>query len=118
MPLAETGETAVMDALLVGRFVSLHTGIPPGNEVVGGAYARQPATFVQTSGPDPTIYKNDALIAYPTATGAWGIIAYFGIWSALTGGSLLAYNVVGASKPVDAGDSARWDPNSLTVDTN
>jgi hypothetical protein len=118
MPLANTGEITVLDALLAGRFVSLHTGIPPGNEVTGGEYIRQPATFVKISGPDPTVYENSTLISYPTASANWGLINYFGVWSAESGGSLLAYNVVGVAKSVTAGDAVRWDPNSLTVDTN
>ena len=118
MPLADTGETAVLDALLTGRFVSLHTAAPPSNEVSGGGYARQPATFVKTSGPDPTVYNNDSTITFPTASTPWGTIAYFGIWSAVSGGDLLAYNAVDTPKSVDIGDFARWDVNSLTIDTN
>jgi len=117
MPLANTGETTVLSALLTGRFISLHTGVPPSNEVVGSAYARQAATFAQTSGPDPTIYKNSGLIQFPTATGSWGTITHFGIWSASTAGNLLAYNTVTTSKPVAIDDAVKFDINALSVDT-
>lgn len=118
MPLADTGETTVLDSLLAGRFVSLHTSVPPASEVSGGAYARQAATFAKTSGPDPTIYKNSALITYPTASASWGNVTHFGIWSAASGGTLLAYNTLASNKNIDSGDVVRWDPNTLVVDTN
>jgi hypothetical protein len=117
MPLAATGETTVLTALLASRFLSLHTALPPSGEVTGGAYARQPVTFAQTSGPDPTIYKNTALVQFPTATASWGTITHFGIWSAASGGNLLGYNTVTTAKAVAIDDAVKWDPNALAVDT-
>jgi len=117
MPLAATGETTVLTALLASRFLSLHTAAPPTSEVSGSGYARQAVTFAQTSGPDPTVYKNTALVTFPTATGAWGTITHFGIWTAASGGSLLAYNSVTTPKPVAVDDIVRWEANALSVDT-
>ena len=117
MPLAATGETTVLTALLASRFLSLHTAVPPGSEVSGGAYARQSVTFAQTSGPDPTVYKNTALVTFPTATASWGTITHFGIWSAASGGNLLAYSAVTTAKPVAIDDIVRWEANALSVDT-
>jgi len=118
MPLADVGETTVLNSLLAGRYLSLHTSSPPGNEVVGGAYARQPVTFVKTSGPDPSVYKNNALIQFPVATANWGFVTNFGIWSASTGGDLLAYGAVTSAKPVDTDDTVQWEVNSLAVATD
>jgi len=117
MPLADVGENVVLDALLTSRFLSLHTASPPGSEVSGGAYARQSVTFVETSGPDPTIYKNSVAVQFPTATAGWGTISHFGIWSAASGGNLLAYGSVTTPKIVAIDDIARWEINALAVDT-
>jgi hypothetical protein len=117
MPLAGSGETTVLDALLAGRFVSLHTGVPPAMEIPAGGYARQPAIFAQTSGPDPTIYGNNAVIEYPAATTDWGTVTHFGIWTSVSGGSFLGWNTVTTPKAVTEGDIVRWDVNALTVDT-
>ena len=117
MPLADTGETTVLDALLTSRFLSLHTAAPPTSEVSGSGYARQSVTFVKTSGPDPTVYKNSVAVQFPAATGSWGTITHFGIWSASSGGNLLAYNAVTTSKLVAIDDIARWEINALSVDT-
>jgi hypothetical protein len=119
MPLAVTGEDAVLDALLSGsRFVSLHGALPPGGEVSAGDYLRKPVTFVKTSGPDPTVYKNSNSIEYLPAVNNWGTINYFGIWSSLTGGDLLAYNNVNTPQEVGIDDIVLWGPHSLVVDTN
>jgi len=120
MPLSSTGETTVLNSLLAARFVSLHTS-NPGNtgagEVVGGGYARQAATFTN-AGSNPTVSSNSALIQYPTATAPWGTITHFGIWSAASGGTFLAYNAVTVPKTIDTDDIARWEVGKLTVTTD
>jgi len=117
MPLADTGENVVLDALLTGRYLSLHTASPPASEVSGSGYVRQAVTFAETSGPDPTVYKNSVAVQFPAATGSWGTITHFGIWSAVSSGNLLAYSTVTTPKAVAADDIARWEINALSVDT-
>jgi len=104
--------------LLGDRFLSLHGDLPPGGEFSGGGYSRQPVTFVKTSGPDPTVYKNSASVEFPPAVTDWGDVYYFGIWSSVTGGNLLAYNNTNVPKTVEIDDIVIFGPNSLTVDTN
>ena len=120
MPLAGTGETTVLNALLAGRYLSLHTGLPPSSEIStsGSGYARQPVTFAQASGPDPTVYKNTVAVQTNPALTDWGFINYFGVWTALTGGSLLAYAALDTGKQVAIGDVVRWEINALSVDAN
>ena len=120
MALATAGETLVLDTLLTARYVSLHTGTPPTGEVsgVGTGYIRQAATFVKTAGPDPSVYKNSTVIQYSPAILDWGSVTYFGIWTAASGGTLLAYAPVNTTKNVTANDVVRWEINSLTVSTD
>ena len=120
MPLASTGETTVLNALLAARFVSLHTADPGNtgaNEVSGGAYARQAMTFANT-GSNPTVAANTGVVQYPTATASWGTVTHFGIWSAVTGGTFLGYNTVTTPKAIGIDDIARWDIGKLTVTTD
>jgi hypothetical protein len=120
MPLSSAGETNVLTSLLTGRFVSLHIA-DPGNtgvsEVIGGSYARQSATFVST-GSNPTVASNSTLIQFPVATGLWGVITHFGIWSAVSAGTFLAYEAVAVPKTVNVDDIARWDIGKLSVITD
>jgi len=120
MPLSSQGESTVLNAFLAARFVSLHTGAPGdvgSNEVTGGAYVRQAATFTN-SGNNPTVSANNAVIQYPTATAAWGTITHFGIWSAVSAGTFLGWNTVVTPKTIDIDDIARWEVGKLTVTTD
>ena len=117
MPLSSNGESTVLAALLAARFVSLHTGDPGNtgaNEVTGGAYARQAATFAN-AGSNPTVASNNALIQYPTATAPWGTVTHFGLWSAVSGGTFLGGAAVVTPKVIDTDDIARWDATKLSV---
>jgi hypothetical protein len=121
MPLATTGESTVLNALLAARFVSLHTA-NPGNtgasEVAVGAYARQgPVTFAN-AGNNPTVASNSAVVQYPTATAPWGTISFFGLWTAVTAGTFLGYGTVTTPKSIDTDDIARWEIGKLTVSTD
>jgi hypothetical protein len=118
MPLSSSGESNVLASLLAARYVSLHTAAPGDtgiNEVAGGAYARQgPVTFSNT-GTNPTVAANTAVVQYPVATANWGTITHFGIWSAASGGTFLAWAVVTTPKSIDIDDIARWEIGKLTV---
>jgi hypothetical protein len=116
--LSSIGETAVLSPLTTTAYVSLHTG-DPGNtgltEVSGGAYARQgPVTF-GNSGNNPTVASNSAIITFPVATGAWGTIAYFGVWDAATAGNFRGSGAVTTPKAVNSGDTARFAAGALTI---
>lgn len=119
MPLVNAGEVVVLDALLTSRFLALHTGDPTaGNEVSGTAYARESVTFASASGPDPTVYSNSAEVEFDPAGSNWGTITHFSIWTAVSGGSMLAYAALSASKAIDTNDIARWAAGALEVEAD
>jgi hypothetical protein len=96
-------------------FVALYTGAPNdaggGTEVSGGAYARQAVTF-SVSGDTAT---NTGAIEYPTATAGYGTVTHVGIFDASTGGNLIAYAALTASKTIDTGDVLRLPAGDLDV---
>lgn len=96
-------------------FVALYTGAPSdaggGTEVSGGAYARQAVTF-SVSGDTAT---NTGAIEYPTATAGYGTVTHVGIFDASTGGNLIAYAALTASKTIDTGDVLRLPAGDLDV---
>ena len=74
------------------RYVSLHTADPTSaNELSGGGYARVAVAAagwtVDTTSGDVT---NAAAIAFPDPTADWSDPTHVGLWSAATGGNLLA----------------------------
>ena len=120
MSLAAAGEVRVLNGLLAGVFISLHTadpGVSGTGEVTGGSYARQSASFTNT-GSNPTTAANSGVVQFPQASASWGNITHFGIWSAVTGGQFLGGAAVDVSKSIGIGDVARWDINTLKVTAN
>ena len=116
--LSSKGETAVLAPLTTTAYVSLHTADPldtGGSEVSGGAYARQgPVTFAN-AGNNPTVASNSAIVTFPAATGAWGTVAYFGLWDAATAGNFRGAGALTTPKAVNNGDTARFTAGSLTI---
>lgn len=114
MPLTSTGEAAALNGLLTGRYVGLHTGDPSGglNEVSGGSYARQSYVYSIT-GANPGTAGNTGVITFPTATASWGTITYAALWSAVSGGSVVAYQALAVSKSVSIDDVVRFAVNEL-----
>lgn len=98
----------------VGLFTDA-TGIAadqPTTEVSGGAYARTAATFgASTTGTT----ANSADITFPVATAGWGTVNYVGVFDAASGGNLLFWGALTASKTIANGDTFKITSGSLTV---
>jgi len=89
-----------------------------GIEVSGGGYARVPASFVRAG----NVASNSATIEFPAATGSWGTVGYFEIWTAATGGSRQYWGPLvdpsdsaGQAISVTAGDILRFSAGTLMV---
>jgi len=100
------------------KYVALYTVAPTdtggGTEVTGGAYARQTSTFT-VSGTNPTTATSAAAVEYPTATANYGTVVAVGILDASSGGNLLAYANLTASKVVSTGDVFRFDAGDIDI---
>jgi hypothetical protein len=98
-------------------YVSLHTANPDedgsGAEVTtsGTGYARQAGSF-SVSGNTAT---TTADIEYATATAGYGTVTHVGIYDAVTGGNLLAYAALTASKTITTGDVFRVPAGDLDI---
>jgi len=120
MGVNAAGELRALNGLLNAVYVGLHTAQPSQAvpaEVAGGAYARQAfAPYTVTgAGEGPSTAGNDNVIQFPTATADWGTITHVGIWSALAGGTLLAWQPIAASKTIGIDDVFRFLANKLQV---
>ena len=98
------------------RYVALYTAAPNdaggGTEVAGGGYARQAATYSASSGGSTS---NSAVISW-TANGAdYGTVTSIGIFDAATGGNLIAYGTLTASKTIANGDSFQLPVAALAI---
>ena len=106
-------------------YVGLQTSTPSdstgGTEVSGGAYARQSVSWtIQTGGTAQA--TNSAALTFPAATTDWGICTHAGVYDALTGGNLLAFETLTKTdfttanpKTVNTGDIFKIDSANLKI---
>jgi hypothetical protein len=96
----------------VGLFTAAPTDAGGGTEVTGSGYARQTATFdAAASGAT----ANSSALTFTASGGAWGTITHIGIFSAATGGNLLWWGPLAASKTVGDGDSLVLAAGAVTM---
>lgn len=99
-------------------YISLHTSDPGSTgsgEVSGGSYARTAGSF---SAAASKAVENDGIITFPTASGSWGLISYWGAWDASSSGNFLCGGQLTVSKTVTSGDSFRFDSGMLDIALN
>jgi len=81
-------------------------------EVTGGAYARQTLSFATaTAGTSIT----DADCTFAEATAGWGTVSHITICDAASGGNVLFYGALTASKTVNTGDVFKVTTGQLTI---
>lgn len=97
-------------------YVALHTADPTaagtGAEVSGGSYARQPIAFDAFSS---GATANTSDITFPTATADWGTVTHFAIRDADSGGNLMYFGALTASKAVGTGDVFKFLAGEIDI---
>ena len=98
-------------------YIELYTTAPTdaggGTPVSGGSYAR-----VQSNVWDPSSggsASNTNKVTFPQASANWGTVVAFALFDAITGGNMLAWGDLTASKAVNSGDTAEFGIGDLTV---
>jgi len=107
MPITNSGKNIALDALgTSGGFVALFNGDPSGagNEISGGTYARQSVTWNAASGGN---LDSSNVPTFDVPAGA--TVNYIAVYSASTGGTLLAYKDVPSETFTSAGTYAITD---------
>lgn len=119
-------ETELLDHVFAGNaytspstvYVALYTAAPSeaggGTEVSGGSYVRKAGSF-SVSGNTAT---TSAAIEWPTATASWGTITHIAIHDAASGGNMLAYASLTASKAIASGDVFRIPAGDIDITLN
>jgi len=96
-------------------YLALYTSVPgpedTGTEVSGGGYARQAVTFGVASG-GQVVSSTD--VVFPVATASWGTITHIGVKDASTGGNLLYYAALSASKTIASEDQIKFPAGQIT----
>ena len=106
-------------------YVGLLTATPSdsaaGTEVSGGSYARMVWAFTIT-GTGTALAANTSAITFPTATADWGIVGWVGIYDALSGGNLAAFQNLQKSdfsttttKTINDGDIFKFNATTIKI---
>ena len=82
------------------------------NEVSGGAYERQSAGL---NAPSDGASSNASDITFPQATADWGTIKYVALMDASSGGNILMWSQLDASKTINNGDTFKINAGDLDV---
>jgi hypothetical protein len=106
------GKTAMpsLPTVYVGLFTAV--GLDDGTgftEVSGGSYARVVTAggdWSTPSGSSPVVIENASQILFPQATADWGSVVAFGLFDAVSGGSLLAWDYLGGYD---------WEPCTVSL---
>jgi hypothetical protein len=113
--LFNTGAVTRPTAWYVGLFTAAPSDTGGGTEVTGNGYARVSAGTISGSG-TATTFTNAAAIEFAAASGGnWGTIGWAGIFTASTGGTLLAWAPLTTSKAINDGDIFRIPASSLSI---
>lgn len=82
------------------------------DEVSGGNYARQTASFSGASGGSAT---TGSTITFPAATADWGTITHVAVLDSETAGNVLFWGAVTTSKTIETGDTFQITSGNLTI---
>jgi hypothetical protein len=98
-------------------FTAAPTESGGGTECSGGSYARVSVTNNSTNFPASVsgVKANGGTITFPTASANWGTVTAFGVFDASSGGNLLYFGNLSASRSVTSGDTARFAAGDFTI---
>src|SRR6516225_9892091 len=98
---------------------------PNFTEPSGNGYSRVSVTnntsnWTAVASPPANGYtvQNNTIITFPTATGSWGTVTYFGIYDATTAGNLIGFGLLTSAQSITTGIAASFAVAQLTVTNN
>lgn len=82
-------------------------------EPSGNNYARTACNSWDAASGGATANTN--AVTFPQASGSWGTITHFALFDASSGGNMLGYGALAASKAVGSGDTPKFAAGDLDV---
>lgn len=124
MPKSTYLSTSLVDLVLrgtvfnppAGIYLALFTVAPTlstaGTEVTGAGYQRVATTWAATVNGQTS---NASVLTFPVATAAWGTVVAYGLYDASSGGHLLYFAPLNASRTVQINDQVQYPVGQLVV---
>jgi hypothetical protein len=104
--------------LYAGAFTSPQTSpTGGGTEVTGGSYARVAVTNNATNFPAASAgsKSNGTTISWPAATASWGTVTDVALFDSVSGGNLIAFDTLTASRAISSGNTLRMTAGQLVL---
>ena len=108
-----TAPTNIYVALCKSTIEDDDTGSSLPSEVSGGAYARTKCNTWDAASGGAT--ENSQAVTFSQATADWGTVTDFALVDSTSGGNMLAYGKLGASKTVSSGDTAKFATGDIDI---
>lgn len=101
-------------AVYMALFTSYPTDAGTGTEVSGNGYARVDVTalWAAASGGQK---KNSGAINFPAASGSWGTITHWALFTASSGGNMLFYGELSAPATTIVGTVLQFPVDSVVI---
>lgn len=104
-----------MPTAYVGLYTAAPTDAGGGTEVTGGSYSRKSTSASDWSSAASGATSNANTITFVSATASWGTVTHFGLFDAASGGNLLWWGALTASKSIANGDTASFAAGQLSL---
>lgn len=103
--------------LYLALFTAAPTDAGGGTECSGGGYDRADVTNNATNFPAASggAKANGQPLAFATASGSWGLVTHWALFDANSGGNMLVWGSLTASKTIDSGDTPSFASSDLDI---
>lgn len=122
MSLSDTYEDTVLDDLfdVEGFYLGVSTADPTDDESglaepSGNNYARVSIASDAWNAASGGDKDNADVFTFNAATGSWGTLSHWAIFDASTGGNIVIYGSLTASKAIDNGQTLRFSAGSIVL---
>ena len=109
------GAATLPTELHIGLFTDSVDAAGTGTEVSGGGYARK---SISASSFDDDLtggFSLNTSLEFTAASGSWGTVISMGIYDAATGGNLIVFDDLAASKTITTGDAFRFNLGAIVI---
>jgi hypothetical protein len=109
------GAATLPTELHIGLFTDSLAADGTGTEVTGGSYARKSISASSFDDNGTGEFELNTSLEFTAASGSWGTVVSMGIFDASTGGNLIVFDDLAASKTITTGDAFRFNSGAIVI---
>ena len=109
------GSATLPTELHIALFTDSVAADGTGTEVTGGSYALKSISASSFTDDGVGGFTLNTSLEFTAASGSWGTVVSMGIYDASTGGNLIVFDDLAASKTITTGDAFRFNTGSIVI---